>query len=184
VVGIGLCIAAIDLGAVGVDNKPSNTSDISQRYNEEADTLQLLHRADYTDPPSSQKQTSRIRPESDRAQIQSDETRHTETVSARSELDVALTFYVCVGAPAGFQDGYCGRMASGTEVHRGAAACGYAWSLGTQFTIDGDPTGLVYTCKDRGLGPAEWVDIWFYDYAEGRAWRNQFPIYVTVRFQP
>ena len=93
---------------------------------------------------------------------------------------VPLTFYICVGAPAGYDDGYCGGMASGTGVYRGAAACGYAWPLGTQFTIEGDPTGLVYTCEDRGLGPSQWVDVWFYDYVEGRAWRNQLPKYVTM----
>jgi len=118
--------------------------------------------------------------------VQPDVSEHPQAVPVEGAVAdaVPLTFYVCVGAPAGFQDGYCGRMASGAGVYRGAAACGYVWPLGTRFTIEGDSAGLVYTCEDRGLGSAQWVDIWFYDYASGQAWRNQLPIYVTVRILP
>ena len=101
------------------------------------------------------------------------------TLAAEGAVDVWLTFYVCIGAPPGFQDGYCGTMASGAPVYAGAAACGYAWPLGTKFMIQGDP--IVYTCEDRGWGADLWVDVWFYDYASGRAWRNHLPKYVIVR---
>ena len=75
-------------------------------------------------------------------------------------------------------------MACGLAVHRGAAACGYAWPLGTRFRIVGDPLDMVYTCHDRGLGPYLWVDVWFYDVTEGRAWRNHLPPTVTVELLP
>jgi hypothetical protein len=96
-------------------------------------------------------------------------------------VQAALTFYVCRGAPAGYQDGYCGRMASGAVVYEGAAACGYGLALGTRFTIDGDPTGRTYTCEDRGLGAYYWIDVFWWEYAPGRAWRNNLPATVTVR---
>ena len=98
--------------------------------------------------------------------------------------DVALTFFVCVGAPAGFDDGYCGRMANGQSVHNGAAACGYRFQLGDRFRIVGDSSARTYACEDRGLGADLWIDVWFYDYASGRAWRNQLPKYVTVEVLP
>ena len=94
---------------------------------------------------------------------------------------VALTFYTCVGDSTGQ---YCGIMASGQTVHRGAAACGYFWEFGQRFRILADPhEGMVYTCLDRGAGPYLWVDVWFNDATEGRAWRNQLPVYVTVEMQ-
>lgn len=61
-------------------------------------------------------------------------------------------------------------MADGEDVHEGAAACGYAWELGTRFTLEGDPTGRTYVCEDRGLGPWLWVDLFFWDEADGYAW--------------
>ena len=74
-----------------------------------------------------------------------------------------MTFYDCPP--------FCGTMASGATVYEGAAACGYAWELGTRFTLEGDPTGRVYVCEDRGGGPWLWVDIWFADAATGYAWQ-------------
>jgi hypothetical protein len=71
-------------------------------------------------------------------------------------------------------------MSSGAVVYEGAAACGYALDLGTTFTIEGDYTGRVYVCEDRGLGGALWVDVFWYDYASGRAWRNTLPTYVEI----
>ena len=71
-------------------------------------------------------------------------------------------------------------MASGSVVYEGAAACGYAYELGQRFTIDGDPTARVYTCEDRGAGAGQWIDVFWYDYARGRAWRNQLPTHVTI----
>lgn len=76
-------------------------------------------------------------------------------------------------------------MYSGQAVHRGAAACGWAWELGTRFRILGDPyPDMVYTCLDRGGGPNLWVDVWFYDVTKGRTWRNHLPLAVTVELLP
>ena len=80
-------------------------------------------------------------------------------------IPVAVTFYACEG------DGYCGTMSNGETVHPGAAACGYAFDLGMRFTLAGDPTERTYTCKDRGLGPYHWVDIFFASTNEGFAWQ-------------
>jgi hypothetical protein len=104
-----------------------------------------------------------------------------EPVPEAPAPSVTLTFYVCSGAPYGYQGGYCGTMSSGATVYEGAAACGYSWELGTRFVIDGDPTGRVYTCEDRGYLDWFHVDVFFWDYAEGRAWRNGMPLYATVR---
>lgn len=87
-------------------------------------------------------------------------------------LKVHLTFYVCQGAPPG--QSYCGTMASGNTVYEGAAACGDGMALGERFRIVGDPTRRTYTCEDRGAGPYWWVDVFWYDYASGQPWRNQF----------
>ena len=70
-------------------------------------------------------------------------------------VDVAITFYICPP--------FCGRMASGRVVYDGAAACGYAFELGQRFTL----AGKQYTCEDRGMGPAYWVDIWWAGSLEG-----------------
>ena len=93
---------------------------------------------------------------------------------------VSLTFYVCSGAPPGFQDGYCGTMASGNTVYEGAAACGYGLALGQQFRIAGDSSGQLFTCEDRGLGPWWWIDVFRWDYSEGRAWRHGFGESVAI----
>jgi hypothetical protein len=116
-------------------------------------------------------------PEADAGGLEEDAAPVAEALSPM----VTLTFYVCSGAPYGYQDGYCGTMSSGTTVYEGAAACGYSWELGTRFVIDGDPTGRVYTCEDRGYLDWFHVDVFFWDYAEGRAWRNGMPLYATVR---
>ncbi len=79
---------------------------------------------------------------------------------------VAVTFYSCEGG------GFCGTMANGVQVYEGASACGYAWPLGTRFTLEGDPTERTYVCEDRGLGPWLWVDIFFWDEADGYAWQE------------
>lgn len=95
-------------------------------------------------------------------------------------LTVALTFYVCTNAPPG--QSYCGTMSSGTTVYEGAAACGEALSLGTQFSIVGE--GRTYTCEDRGRGGAYWIDIFHYDYYAGRAWRDDWPQSVEIQVLP
>ena len=93
----------------------------------------------------------------------------------------ALTFYVCRGAPPGFQDGYCGLGADGTQVYEGMAACGYAFPLGTTFKVIGDDSQRTYTCHDRGLGPAYWIDVFFWEYADGRAFSDSIPRPARVR---
>ena len=35
-----------------------------------------------------------------------------------------------------------------------------------------NPMGRVFTCLDRGLLGPSWVDIWFYDPADGWAWQQ------------
>ena len=96
------------------------------------------------------------------------------------EVVCDLTFYTCIGG----YGAYCGTMANGQVVFPGAAACGYAFMLGQRFQIVDDPTGRIYECCDRGLGPYWWIDIWFYDIAEGQAWRNQLGNPVTIRLLP
>lgn len=92
-------------------------------------------------------------------------------------LTVALTFYNCYGLGGG----YCGAMSSGVGVYEGAAACGEGLPLGTRFSIVGE--GRIYVCEDRGLGDYYWIDIFFWDYASGRAWRNQWPQSVEIELQ-
>ena len=79
-------------------------------------------------------------------------------------IPIALSFYTCPP--------FCGTMTNGETVHEGASACGYAFELGMRFTIDGDPTGRTYTCKDRGSGPYYWTDIFFTNSATGWAWQE------------
>ncbi len=86
---------------------------------------------------------------------------------------VAVTFYACPP--------FCRTMANGEDVHESAAACSWELTLGTRFTIDGDPTGRVYTCEDRGLGPANWIDVFFWNEAEGWLWLSQLGVRATIR---
>ena len=65
-------------------------------------------------------------------------------------------------------------MANGQQVFAGAAACSYNLSFGTRFQIANDPTGRTYVCLDRGVPNATWVDIWFYDAADGWDWQTAF----------
>ncbi len=78
-----------------------------------------------------------------------------------------VTFYACIGS------GFCGLMANGQQVFDGAAACSYGMPFGTRFFVNADPSRRVYTCLDRGAIVAPWVDIWFYDPADGWAWQAQ-----------
>jgi len=67
------------------------------------------------------------------------------------EVDVSV--YACeVGDSAYWGDGggYCGTTYSGVQVGPGVAACSWGMELGTVFLIEGDPTGRVYVCLDRG----------------------------------
>lgn len=77
-----------------------------------------------------------------------------------------VTFYACVG------NGFCGNMANGQRVFAGAAACSNNLPFGTRFIIEGDPSARTYVCLDRGVPGPTWVDIWFYDVADGWAWQS------------
>ena len=87
------------------------------------------------------------------------------------EVDVWITFYTCPP--------YCATTASGVSVYVGGAACGYGFALGQQFIL----AGRRYTCNDRGGGPSYWVDIFFWDEAEGWAFIAEVGSYGTVILQ-
>ncbi len=87
-------------------------------------------------------------------------------VAAGTRLSSIVTFYACVG------DGFCGRTASGVQVGPGSAACSSNLPFGTRFRIEGDPSGRVFVCNDRGALSSTWVDVWFYSVSEGRAWQS------------
>jgi hypothetical protein len=76
-----------------------------------------------------------------------------------------ITFYACIGS------GFCGSMANGQQVFAGAAACSSNMPFGTKFVIAADPS-RVFVCLDRGALSPTWVDVWFYDPAEGYAWQS------------
>ncbi len=76
------------------------------------------------------------------------------------------TFYSCLN------NGFCGTMANGQQVFPGAAACSTNLPFGTRFFLNADPARTVYTCLDRGALAATWVDVWFYDSADGWAWQS------------
>ena len=97
------------------------------------------------------------------------------TIDETAVLEVTLTRYVCSyeGLPAGLQAGYCGRTANGEQVQNGVAACGSAFGFGTRFVVVSDPSGRVFHCADRGYLGNYQVDLWFFDWAEAEAWREQ-----------
>jgi hypothetical protein len=91
-----------------------------------------------------------------------------------TKLASTTTFYACLG------NGFCGRMANGEGVHASAAACSSNLALGTKFRIDGDPSGRVFTCLDRGALTPTWVDVFFYDAADGWAWQANIGTSNTI----
>lgn len=88
------------------------------------------------------------------------------SVAGGTRLNSTVTFYACVG------NGFCGNMANGQQAYEGAAACSTNLPFGTRFTIADDPSGRVFTCLDRGALSSTWVDVWFYDIADGWAWQS------------
>ena len=95
--------------------------------------------------------------------------RHISSLAPGTRIpNTLVTFYACIG------NGFCGAMANGQRVFAGAAACSYNLSFGTRFQIANDPSGRTYVCLDRGVPDATWVDIWFYDAADGWAWQTAF----------
>ena len=95
------------------------------------------------------------------------------TVKPARALTAPITYYYCTqtsGGGAGDGGGFCGSMRNGQVVHQGAASCAGA-NFGQRFRVVGDPTGLVYTCKDTGGGVgAEHRDIWFATSDEAFSW--------------
>jgi hypothetical protein len=81
-------------------------------------------------------------------------------------LHATVTFYACVG------NGFCGNMSSGQQVFEGAAACSSDLPFGTRFIVNNDPQQRVFVCLDRGALSSTWVDVWFYDIADGWAWQS------------
>ncbi len=77
-----------------------------------------------------------------------------------------ITFYSCTG------EGFCGGMASGDQVYEGAVACSEDIPLGTPLRILSDPSGRVFVCLDRGLLSPTWIDVFFYNAADGWAWQS------------
>lgn len=77
-----------------------------------------------------------------------------------------ITFYSCTG------EGFCGNMSNGEPVHEGAAACSSDLPLGTTLRILSDPGRRVVVCLDRGLLSPTWIDVYFYDAADGWAWQS------------
>jgi hypothetical protein len=89
-------------------------------------------------------------------------------------LPATVTFYACVG------NGFCGNMSSGQPVFEGAAACSSNLPFGTRFIVNNDPQQRVFVCLDRGALAATWVDIWFYDVADGWAWQSLVGTYSDI----
>jgi len=97
-----------------------------------------------------------------------------EPGAGSASFETTITYYYCVpgsiAASIGDGGGYCGGMANGLTVHDGAAACS-ADKLGQRFTIEGDPTGRVYTCEDTGGAVLnDHRDIWFMQSDAGYLW--------------
>lgn len=86
--------------------------------------------------------------------------------AAGTTMPAVVTFYSCLN------NGFCGLMASGIQAFEGAAACSPDLPMGTRFMIASDPTGRVFTCLDRGSLSPTWVDVWFYDSADGWAYQS------------
>jgi hypothetical protein len=89
--------------------------------------------------------------------------------------NVNLTFYDCLS------QGFCGNMANGKKVYEGAAACSYNLVMGTRFIIVGDPTGRVYVCGDRGLLANTWIDVFWYNPADGWRWQAAVGRFGTIQ---
>lgn len=77
-----------------------------------------------------------------------------------------LTFYSCTG------EGFCGNMANGEPAYEGAVACSDNLPLGTTLRILSDPSGRVLVCLDRGILSPTWIDVYFYNAADGWAWQS------------
>ena len=97
-----------------------------------------------------------------------------EVSSVVETVEVTLSYYYCaqgtIMASIGDGGGWCGAMANGEVVHRGAAACDRS-RLGERFRIQGDPLGLTYECKDTGSAVhGHHRDIFFHLSDDGYRW--------------
>ncbi len=77
-----------------------------------------------------------------------------------------ITFYACIG------NGFCNTMAGGKQPYEGAAACSYDLPIGTRLQIVNDPSGRVFTCEDRGYLAPTWIDVFFWNAADGWPWQR------------
>ena len=92
-----------------------------------------------------------------------------------SVIRARITIYGCNG-PGG---GFCSHMSAGGTPFQGAAACSSNLPFGTRLTIDGDPTGRVYECLDRGALAATWIDVYFDNTSDGIAWQSSLGATIT-----
>ena len=84
-------------------------------------------------------------------------------IGSGTVMPARITIYGCTG-PGG---GFCGGMSSGMTVFEGAAACSSNLPMGTRLKIEGDPTGRIYECLDRGMLPATWIDVLLREHRRG-----------------
>lgn len=94
---------------------------------------------------------------------------------AGTVLHARITIYGCTG-PGG---GFCHRMSSGGAPFAGAVACSDNLPFGTKLKIQGDPTGRIYECLDRGRLSPTWVDVYFDDTSAGMAWQSSLGTTLT-----
>lgn len=91
-----------------------------------------------------------------------------------TRIPATVTFYACI------DDGFCEIMASGQAPFDGAAACSSDLPFGTRFVINSDPSGRAFVCLDRGALTPTWVDVWFYNAADGWAWQSGVGTYSDI----
>ncbi|OGO50211.1 MAG: hypothetical protein A2148_04235 [Chloroflexi bacterium RBG_16_68_14] len=89
-------------------------------------------------------------------------------------IPATVTFYACIS------DGFCEIMANGQQVFEGAAACSPDLPFGTRFVINSDPSGRTFVCLDRGALTPTWVDVWFYNAADGWVWQSGVGTYSDI----
>ncbi len=96
-------------------------------------------------------------------------------ISPGTVIRARITIYGCTG-PGG---GFCNHLASGGSPFAGAVACSSNLPFGTKLTIDGDPTGRVYECLDRGSLAPTWIDVYFDNTSDGIAWQSSLGSTMT-----
>jgi hypothetical protein len=159
--GHGTSTSVVDVGATADGGTPSINvgSATSEELDEIHETLvQVVAREELSD----------MQGRTTRANSNSQLSGGTGSYQEISDQEVRVTFYSCPPCTEG------NLMYSGVVAYEGAAACSWDMELGTRFTLDGDPTGRVYTCLDRGLGPGTaWVDVFFEEESDGWQWQSE-----------